>query len=182
MSTASKPPAKPVIKLNVGQPVRLADHEPITGPDAKPVPFYDYYRNLSGTVAKVFDDGTVSVTIDRASLPAEIRKRHEECEQKDRDKWLDKLSDEERNRLTARQKQFSYRYTVLVGAADILAAGPEPQGSQSAKPASSAASENQSPPAAKHADAGAAPRASLDDLAAAEERHLQEIAERAKGS
>lgn len=174
MSAASKAPAKSTVKLNVGQAVRLADHEPVTGPDAKPVPFYDYYRNLTGTVAKVFDDGTVSVTIDRASLPGDIRRRHEDCEQKDRDKWLDKLSDEERNRLTAQQKQFSYRYTVLVGADDVLPAGSAPQSPQSAKP---------SAPAAKPAPADTpAPRASLDDLAAAEERHLREINERAKGS
>lgn len=177
MSAASKASPKSTVSFRAGQPVMLADREPVTGPDAKPLPFYEYYRNLSGTVAKVFDDGTVSVTIDRASLPQEIRRRHEECEQRDRDKWLDKLSDEERNRLTAQQKQFSYRYTVLVAASDLLAS--DANSKPAPAPREKAAPTAKAPPAA---DTPPTPRPSLEDLTAAEERHLREIEQRAKGS
>jgi len=182
MSAASNSPAK-APKFNVGQPIRLADHDPVTGPDVKPVPFYEYYRNLSGTVAKVFNDGTVAVTIDRNSLPKEIRQRHEDCEHRDRDKWLDRLSDEERNRLTAAQKNFSYRYTLLVAAHDVLPAGAAPKSSETAKQGQEPERRSKKAEAvAIDVEPDALPRRSLDDIAAAEERHLQEILKRAKGS
>jgi len=175
MTAATKATSKPSVKLSVGQAVRLADHEPVVGPDAKPVPFYDYYRNLMGTVAKVFDDGTVSVTIDRSSLPEEIRTRHEACEQRDRDKWLDRLSDDERNRLTAAQKAFSYRYTLLVGASDLIA-------SASAAPAAKASAPAKKDAKPQTSEADTAPRRSLQEIEAEEERHLQEILKRSKNA
>ena len=175
MSTASKASPNSTVKFNVGQAVRLADHEPVTGPDAKPVPFYDFYRNLLGTVAKVFDDGTVSVSVDRESLPKELRQRHENCEQRDRDKWLDRLSDEERNRMSAAQKKFSYRYTLLVAATDLLPAG--------AKPAAEPSQRTGKPEAvAIDVEPRTVPRRSSEELAAAEEQHLQEILKRNESS
>jgi hypothetical protein len=181
MSAASKPSPKSTPKFSVGQQIRLADHDPVTGPDAKPVPFYEFYRNLAGTVAKVFEDGTVSVTVDRNSLPKELRTRHEDCEKRDRDKWLDKLSDEERNRLTAAQKSFSYRYTLLVSATDILPEGAAPKLPAAAKPASEPGRTGKAEAVAIDVEPPVS-RLSSDEIAAAEERHLQEILNRTKGS
>jgi hypothetical protein len=42
-----------------------------------------------------------------------------------RQRWLDGLSEEGRNRLSARDKQFALKYAVLVGLKDVSVIGPE---------------------------------------------------------
>jgi hypothetical protein len=119
------------ISLNSGDHVRIVDAQPGT-PDAKALVYYDYYRNLTGTVVKAYDDGTVAISVDRDSLPAEIRTRHEDSERMQRDRWLNNLSDEDRNRLTEKEKSFSLRYTVLVATKHVV---PEKPGAHAAAPA-----------------------------------------------
>ena len=99
--------------LAAGDPVQVADRE-VAGPDAKSGLFYPHYRGLTGTLAKVYPDGTAAVTVSPESLPDEMRARHKAGSEAQRQKWLDGLSDEARNRLSAAEKQFSLRYTILV--------------------------------------------------------------------
>jgi hypothetical protein len=89
------------------------------GGDAKSGLFYPHYRGLSGTVAKVYADGTAAVTIDTNSMPEALRLRHEAGSEAQRRKWLEGLSEEARNRLSPAEKKFSLRYTVLVATADL---------------------------------------------------------------
>ncbi len=105
-------------KLVTGDPVRVSERE-ATSADAKSGLFYPHYRGLIGTVAKAYDDGTVSVTVDAVSLPQAVRARHEAGSESQRRKWLEGLSDEARNRLSSAEKQFSLRYSVLVATADL---------------------------------------------------------------
>ncbi len=105
-------------QLAEGVSVRLADREPGAA-DTKSGLFYPYYRALTGTVAKLYADGTAAVAIDPDSLPAEIRARHQAGTDAMRQKWLDGLSDEARNKLSAAEKRFSLRYNLLVGVADL---------------------------------------------------------------
>lgn len=104
--------------LTAGDPVVLADRE-VVAADLKSQLFYQHYRGLVGTIAKIYDDGTAAVTIDPASLTDEMRTRHTAGSDAQRKKWLDSLSDEARNRLSAAEKQFSLRYTVLVATSDL---------------------------------------------------------------
>ena len=52
-----------------------------------------------------------------------MRARHRAGSEAQRQKWLDGLSDEARNRLSAAEKQFSLRYTILVATSDLAADG-----------------------------------------------------------
>ena len=104
--------------LAQGDYVQVADREPVSA-DAKTGLFYPHYRGVTGTLAKVYDDGTAAVTVSPESLPAEIRTRHHAGSEAQRLKWLDSLSDEARNRLSAAEKKFSLRYTILVATSDL---------------------------------------------------------------
>ena len=49
--------------LAEGAPVRLSDRE-TTAADVKSGLFYPHYRGLTGTIVKLYADGTATVTID----------------------------------------------------------------------------------------------------------------------
>ncbi len=113
--------------LKTGDYVRILDADPGT-PDPKNLVYYSFYKGLAGNVVKAYDDGTVAVSIDRSTLPEPIRLRHEQSEQAQGNRWLNSLSDEERNRLTDRERQFSLRYTLLIKDKQLV---PEKQPSHS---------------------------------------------------
>ena len=113
--------------LKTGDYVRILDAEPGT-PDPKNLVYYSFYKGLAGNVVKAYDDGTVAVSIDRSTLPEPIRLRHEQSEQAQGNRWLNSLSDEERNRLNDRERQFSLRYTLLIKDKQLV---PEKQPSHS---------------------------------------------------
>ena len=170
--------------LSEGMPVRLADREP-SAADTKSGLFYSHYRNLTGTVAKLYADSTATISVDPESLPAEIRSRHRAGTDALRQKWLDGLSDEARNKLSAAEKKFSLRYNLLVGVTDLIPtdakAIPAPDPSASALDAPA--------PTAKRGQAVAqssldmddlpeTPRKSMEELEADEARYLAERAEK----
>ncbi len=137
-------------KLAEGDAILIADRE-ATAADTKSGLFYPHYRALTGTLGKLYADGTATVHVDEAGLPRDIRERHLTGSQAMRQKWLDGLSDEARNRLSAAEKKFALRYTVLVSADDLAPL-----------------------------DAEAGPRKSLADIEAEEAQHLAEIAKKAR--
>jgi len=177
--------AKHAAPLTEGAPVRLADREP-SAADNKSGLFYPHYRNLTGTVAKLYADGTATVSIDPESLPAEIRARHQAGTDALRQKWLNGLSDEARNKLSAAEKKFSLRYNLLVGVSDLSPAdAPAPAPHETASDSAPAAP----PPASKRGQAVAqasldmdnlpeTPRRSMDELEADEARYLAEHSEK----
>ncbi|MEO7720146.1 MAG: hypothetical protein ABIY70_28485 [Capsulimonas sp.] len=124
--------------------VTVVDREAVAA-DVKSQLFFNHYRRLTGIAAKIYDDGTAAVDIDPATLPATLRARHTEGSEAQRQKWLDALSDEARNRLSAAEKKFALRYTILVATTDLVPATGETQ------------------------------RTSLEALDLEEERHLNEI-------
>ncbi len=107
--------------LTEGAAVRLADRD-TSAADTKSGLFYPYYRGLTGTIAKLYSDSTAAVAVDPDSLPDDIRKRHQAGTEAMRQKWLDGLSDEGRNKLSAAEKKFSLRYSLLVSLSDLLPA------------------------------------------------------------
>ena len=133
-----------------GASVRLADRE-TTAADTKSGLFYPYYRGLTGTLAKLYSDNTAALAVDPDSLPDDIRKRHQAGTDAMRQKWLDGLSEEGRSKLSAAEKKFSLRYSLLVSLDDLLPEGaPEPS------------------------------RKSLTELEEAEAAHLDEVAGKKK--
>jgi len=172
---ATKTPKQPA----EGDPVRLADREP-SAADTKSGLFYPHYRALTGTVAKLYADGTATISIDPESLPAEIRARHQAGTDAMRQKWLDGLSDEARNKLSAAEKKFSLRYNLLVGVADLT-----PTDAPAPPPAPAAPAPDAPPAKRGQAIAQASldmddlpetPRKSMDELEADEARYLAERA------
>ena len=107
--------------LTEGAPVRLADRD-TSAADTKSGLFYPYYRGLTGTIAKLYSDNTAAIAVDPDSLPEDIRKRHQAGTDAMRQKWLDGLSDEGRNKLSAAEKKFSLRYSLLVSLTDLTPA------------------------------------------------------------
>lgn len=89
-----------------------------TAADVKSGLYYPHFANLTGTILKVYGE-EASVLVDRDTLPEGIRKRHEQNEKAERTKYLDRLSDEARNRLSEKEKQFSLQYAVLVSLGDL---------------------------------------------------------------
>lgn len=137
-------------ELKAGDAVQVVDRE-ATQADEKASQFFNYFRNLTGTLERVYNDGKATVVVDEDSLPAEILERHKELTEKARSKWLEGLSDEARNRLTAEEKQFRMRYSILVRLEDLTRKGVK-------KPAKKAAG---SPEAISTNDLDAAEEAAL---------------------
>ena len=168
-------------KLAEGSPVRLADREP-SAADTKSGLFYPHYRALTGTVAKLYVDGTATISIDTESLPREIRARHQAGTDAMRQKWLDNLSDEARNKLSAAEKKFFLRYNLLVGVSDLSPAEAlAPKSIEAPEaPAPVAASPRRGQALAKGAEDGEdvpeTPRKSMDELQAEEDRYIADRA------
>jgi hypothetical protein len=148
-----------------GDRVRIVTREQ-TEEDAKSNAYFSYYGGLTGSVLKVYNKQEVSVEIEQDSLTREVRKRHEDVRDQMKTKWLDGLSEEGRNRLTEREKDFNLRYVVLVGMDDLEKAGAKPA-AQTAKPAPAPAT------AAVSEDVPVPPRRTLAEIEAAEAEELR---------
>ena len=147
---------KKALELAAGDTVRLSDRE-ANAADVKSQLFFPHYRGLVGTIIKTYPDGTANVHVQAESLPSEIRARHLTGTDAMRQKWLDGLSDESRNKLSASEKKFSLRYHLLVALEDL------------------SPTDAPTPP---EVDGVEPPRKSLAELEEAEARHLAETAAR----
>ncbi|MES2464298.1 MAG: hypothetical protein V4671_27370 [Armatimonadota bacterium] len=107
--------------------------------DIKSGLYYKHYANLHGTILKLYGE-EASVLVDRESLSAEVRERHESGEKAMRKKWLDGLSEEGRNRLSTREKEFGLNYAILVAVGDLKPFDPSqiPAAPETTSPDSSA--------------------------------------------
>lgn len=143
--------------LAEGDRVRVKDREQVAA-DIKSQLFYEHYRGLVGTVAKIYQDGTASVDVDQQALTKEVSKRHDETASGIKQRWLDGMSEEGRGKLTATEKQFNLRYTILLATADL-----EPYTGAASAPAKAEAAES------------AAPRKTLEEIDAEEARHFEEV-------
>jgi len=147
-----------------GDRVRVVTRD-VTPEDPKSGLYFAYLGGLTGSVDRVYDDGSVCVDVDIEALGEEVRERHLAMQEAERTKWLAGLSDEVRNRLTAEQKQLKMSYRILVSHRDLEPhKGPKPSG---AKPETKTESR---PRADQSADAPNPPqeaRASLQQGAAA---------------
>ena len=108
-------------ELKEGGRVAVVDRE-ATPADEKSGTFYNHFRNLTGVLEKVYDDGNASVVVEVDSLPVEIQQRHKDLTEKAKQKWLDGLSSEARNKLTPDEQEFQMRYTILVSLDDLAKA------------------------------------------------------------
>ena len=127
--------------IKAGDRVRVVSRE-VTNEDSKSGLYYSYFGGLTGSVDRIYDDGSVCVDVDLDSLSDEIRSRHLAMQETEQQRWLSSLSDEVRNRLTTEQRQLKMSYRILVSKNDL-----EPISSD--KPRGSAKDQK-----AKNADSG----------------------------
>jgi len=174
------------MRFKPGDRVKVVER-PMTTADAKSALFYDYFCNLTGTVSKVYEDGTLTVDIDLDSLPEDIRRRHHEIEEAVRRRWLDGLSEENRDKLSEKESTVKLEYKILIAEADLIELG---KGATPARPKSkptvtvsktSVSDTSAAKPVEKKSKTSAEKkeaRPTEADLARAEAEHLKEIAKR----
>jgi len=188
------------MKFKEGDFVKIIDRE-ILPIDTKNGTYYPFYRGLVGVVDRVYDDKEVCINVDTNSLPADVLKRHTEIQDAIKKKWLNNLSNEARNRLSAEDKQFTLAYTLLVQINDLEKAQPSdkpkpvapktPSVIESANTAETEDEVEEKPKPAMIAEAAAAPKKAKaksedahsvtpNDLDAAEEAFLKERQEQMK--
>ncbi len=104
--------------LKEGEAVCIVERA-ATAADAKSGLYFGHYRNLSGTIFKLYgsgEDGQAAIDIDLESLPAEVAQRHLET----RDLMFNSLPAESRRQsANGTASPFRLRYIVLVGIRDI---------------------------------------------------------------
>lgn len=132
--------------IKQGDRVIIAAREQ-TAADAKSGLYYPHFANLAGRVLKLYGE-EASVLVDRDTMPAEVRARHEEGETAERQKYLDRLSETARSGLSDKEKNFTLNYAVLVAVKDL-----RPDDGKAPKPAPAA------PTAAQRAEAKAVAQA-----------------------
>lgn len=104
--------------VHEGSRVKIADRE-ASADDVKSGLFYNHFRNLVGSVQKLYPTGEAAIDVDLDSLTQPIALRHTDVQEHMKNKWLDSLSEEGRNRLSPQERDFHLRYTVLVAAHDL---------------------------------------------------------------
>ena len=104
-------------KLSEGDPVVVAKRDQ-SAADVKSGLYYSHYGGLTGTILKIYGE-EASVLVDKDTLPSDMEKRHSENEKAMRQRWLDGLSEEARNKLSASEKAFGLNYAVLVSLTDL---------------------------------------------------------------
>ncbi|HZO89140.1 MAG TPA: hypothetical protein VFB38_12455 [Chthonomonadaceae bacterium] len=147
-------------KFKEGDRVQIMDRE-ATAEDTKSGLFYPHFRGLIGTIQKVYPTGEAAVEIETESLADPVAQRHHDTQEQMKRKWLDGLSEAERNRLSEKERDFRLRYTVLVNLSDLKTPG-----------ARAAAAAPVATPTSSRADAGPR-RPTAADYDAAEEAYLQ---------
>jgi hypothetical protein len=161
--------------IKVGDVVRVVDRE-ATQADAKTGLFYNHFRNLSGTIERIYDDNTVCIDVELGTLPEDVAERHTEIGREMRDKWIDGLSQEGRSRLTEQDKRFQLRYKIVVAASDVAPTKGAPPKESSKKPtavAKEAPVETKRQSSRKDEDTPAPKRPTTKDLEDAEQEYLR---------
>ncbi|HLK58337.1 MAG TPA: hypothetical protein VKU00_17350 [Chthonomonadaceae bacterium] len=109
-----------MLRFKEGDRVRLVDRVP-TPSDVKSGLYYGFYRNLAGTIFKLYGSGEgaqAAVEVDIATLPEEVAVRHLET----RDRMRSQLTGEaKRASAPGGEAEFHLRYVILVALTDLKA-------------------------------------------------------------
>lgn len=117
-----------------GDRVKIVTREQ-TEEDIKTNSYFPYFGGLTGKIEKYYSEKEIAVDIEPESLTRDIRKRHEDVRDQMKSKWLEGLSEEGRNRLTEREKDFHLRYVILTATGDLEKIAPREIVEQKAEPA-----------------------------------------------
>ena len=189
------------MRFKEGNHVRIIKRE-VSSADVKNGTFYRYFCGLAGVVDRIYDK-EICVRVDPESLPEDILKRHLDIQESIRQKWLNGLSGEARNKLRPEEKRFELAYTILVQSTDLESVKPgeakpvaiksmRPLNPPKTAPEQTETSQKAGKPARKAAAKPAPPEEvtakgepgkplTSADLEAAEMKHLEERAKALKG-
>ena len=106
------------MKLKTGTKVQLEKRD-VTPQDMADRLYFSYFGGLTGTVDRIFDDGSVCVDVDLESLSPEARERHKQMQKAENERWLNSVSAEAKRKLTPEQKKLRISYKILVSHADL---------------------------------------------------------------
>lgn len=106
-------------KFKEGNLVQVKSRE-ATAEEAKNGRYAPYLGNATGSVLKAYSAQEVAVKIDLNSLDTAVQERHQKQQEAMQQKWLDSLSEEARNRLTAEEKTLRLNYVVLLAESDLM--------------------------------------------------------------
>ncbi|MHB1457032.1 MAG: hypothetical protein ACYC0V_08975 [Armatimonadota bacterium] len=104
-------------KFKEGDYVKIITRE-VSASDMRSRTYYPFFGGLAGIVDKIYDE-EICLKVDLDTLPHDILARHNSIQDSIRRKWLDGLSGEARNKLSAEDKKFELAYTMLVQTADL---------------------------------------------------------------
>lgn len=112
--------------FSIGDRVRAVTRTQ-TAADQKSGLYYPHFAEMRGTILKIYGE-EASVLVDRDALPDGIRQRHDDNERSEHQRYLDRLSEEARNRLTPKEKEFNLQYAILISLNDLRPdEGPAPE-------------------------------------------------------
>ncbi|MEN6370820.1 MAG: hypothetical protein ABFD64_02305 [Armatimonadota bacterium] len=155
--------------LKIGDRVKITDRD-MTLADVKSGQYYDYFRNLTGTIERIYDDNTACINVEMESLPEGVLNNHQSIEDSVRNRWISGLGVEQKEKMRETDRQLALRYNILVNVSDLSLAG-------KAKAAAAGKSKDAAP--AEKAVKQDARRQTQAEIEKAEEDHLKSIAAKA---
>lgn len=159
--------------LKTGDRVKICDRD-MTLADVKSGQYYDYFRNLIGTIERIYDDNTACINVDMESLPEGVLNNHRSVEDSVRNRWVNGLGVEQKERIREADKQLTLRYNILVNVADLSPAG-KAKSAAAGKPKDKDTATSEKPVKQE------VHRPTQAEIEKAEEEYLKSIAAKAKG-
>ncbi len=104
-----------------GQKVKVVTRK-VTAEDRSKSRYFEHMAGAQGEVQSVYDDGTVAINVEPASLSEVPRGVHKTATLKMREKFAAGISEEQRKSLTKEELEFDTHYVLLVRAEDLEAA------------------------------------------------------------
>lgn len=108
----------PKLKVKPGDRVKIVKRQ-VTKEDRESSTYFAHLAGLTGTVQNVYSDDEIAVQIDPGAFPPLLQELHAEAVRRMQAKFLDSLSEEQRNKLSEEEKKFHANFVVLVGAKDL---------------------------------------------------------------
>ena len=105
-------------QLKVGEKVRVVTRK-VTVEDRAKSRYFEHMAGTSGEIQSVYDDGTVALQVDPASLNEVARGVHKTATLKMREKFANGISEEQRKALTKEELEFDTHYVLLVRTEDV---------------------------------------------------------------
>lgn len=104
--------------LKEGDRVRIVTR-PVTDEDRKANRYFDHMAGLTGTVQNLYTEDQIAIRVDLDCLPRASAQVRQTANDRMRDKFLDRLPDEQRKQLTDEEINFVSNFVLLVRSADL---------------------------------------------------------------